>query len=151
MTAKLCVRRGILTAASLTIAMAVSGCMNEGNVPDKHAITFEKPKPAGGPSQAQAKQALENWLVQSVPDGATAKDVSVGPIRYAALFSPFPEKDFFACARYTAKNQYGTYMPPQNIIFAMRVYEPAEGWKVSYLKFPDDSNYRQYCIGQPHG
>ena len=132
-------------------ALFLSGCINQGDVPDKHAITFEQPKPAGGPDQAQARRALQNWLVANVPDGSTAKDITIGPIRYAALVLPFPERDFFACARFTAKNQFGTYTPPQSVLFSMRVYKAAEGWQVALMKSSDDADYRQYCIGQPHG
>ena len=132
-------------------ALLLSGCINQGDVADQHPFTFEQPKPAGGPTQGQAMRALQTWLVANVPDGSTAKDVSIGPIRYAALFFPFTEQDYFAFARFTAKNKFGTYTPPQDILFSMRVYNPADGWQVSLLKRPNDAAYRQYCIGQSHG
>ena len=145
-------RRMSLATLCICAALALSGCINEGNVPDQHPITFEKPKPAGGPSPAQARQALQNWLVANVPDGSSVKDISIGPIRYAQLFVPFGfETDYFACARYTAKNQFGTYTPPRDVIFGMRVYEASKGWEVMYHKTAENENYRQYCIGQPHG
>ena len=132
-------------------AIILSGCLNQGNVADKHPITFETPKPAGGPTQEQALHALKTWLTNHVPDGASAKDVSVGPVRYAALLFPFPEKDFFVCARFTAKNRFGTYLPPQDVIMSMRIYKAAEGYTSSLVRLPDHVAYRQYCIGQPHG
>jgi hypothetical protein len=94
--------------------------------------------------------ALRQWLVANVPEGDTAKNVSVGPVRYAAILFPFPEKDFFVCARFTAKNRFGTYEPPQNALMTMRVYDPAKGWEPSLVKGPQDAAYRQYCISQPH-
>ena len=133
----------------LSAALALAGC-NDGTVPDKHLITFERPKPDGGPTQEQALAALKTWLVHSVPDGPTAKGVTVGPVRYAAILFPFPEKDFFVCGRYTAKNKFGTYLPPQDIIMTMRVYNPADGWKASLVKQNTEAAYRQYCMGQPH-
>ena len=131
-------------------ATALSGCLNDGSVPDKHAITFEKPVPAGGPSKAQSMAALRQWLVANVPEGDAAKDVSVGPVRYAAVLWPFPEKDFFVCARFTAKNRFGTYEPPQNALMTMRVYDPAKGWEPALVKGVEHDAYRQYCISQPH-
>ena len=131
-------------------AFALSGCLNDGSVPDKHAITFEKPVPEGGPSQVQALAALRGWLVANTPEGDTAKGLSVGPVRYAAVLWPFPEKDFFVCARFTAKNQYGIYQPPENAIMTVRVYDAAKGWQTALLKGPEHDAYRQYCISQPH-
>lgn len=119
-------------------------------MPDKHAITFEKPVPAGGPSKSQSMAALRQWLVANVPEGDIAKDVSVGPVRYAAVLWPFPEKDFFVCARFTAKNRFGTYEPPQNALMTMRVYDPAKGWEPALVKGVEHDAYRQYCISQPH-
>ncbi len=150
MSHRLLPRPAALCLAACAVALTLAGCMNEGNVADKHPITFEKPKPAGGPTQAQAEAALRNWLVASVPDGTSAKDVSVGPVRYAAILIPYPY-DYFACARFTAKNRYGTYMPPRNVLYTMRVYDQAEGWRLSLLKNPGDGAYDQYCISQPHG
>lgn len=135
---------------AIVAATALSGCLNDGSVPDKHAITFEKPVPAGGPSKAQSMAALQQWLVANVYDGSTAKDVSVGPVRYAAILFPFPEKDFFVCARFTAKNRFGTYEPPRNALMTMRVYDQAKGWEPSLVKDVGDAAYRQYCISQPH-
>lgn len=45
---------GTATAAAGTAAsdMRGSGCVNDDSVPDKHAITFEKPVPAGRPSKS---------------------------------------------------------------------------------------------------
>lgn len=70
-------------AAVLLAASALAGCMNDGTVADKHPITFEKPNPGGGPSKAQSEAALRSWLVANVPEGDTAKNISVGPVRYA--------------------------------------------------------------------
>ncbi len=139
-----------LTSLMLSAGLLLSGCLNDGTVPDTHLITFEKPKPDGGPTQLQALSSLKTWLLYNVPDGAAAKDVSVGPVRYAAILFPFPEKDFFVCGRYTAKNDFGTYLPPQDVLMITRVYNPSEGWKASLVKPNTDAAYRQYCIGQPH-
>lgn len=136
--------------AATAIATALAGCMNDGTVADQHAITFEEQVPAGGPTQAQALAALERWIVATYPDGAAARDVSVGPVRYAKVILIPPQSDFFVCVQFTAKNDYGTYMPPERALMTMRVYDPAEGWKASLVKWPEDGAYRQYCINQPH-
>ncbi|WP_171182153.1 hypothetical protein [Ruegeria sp. HKCCD8929] len=133
----------------LVAAASLAAC-NDGTVPDKHAITFESQVPAGGPSRVQAEAALKRWLLHNVPDGPSARDITVGPVRYASVLFPFPEKDYFVCARFTAKNRFGTYEPPQEVIMTTRVYEPAEGWAPSLVKGRRDASYRQYCIGQPH-
>lgn len=137
-------------AAVLLAVSALAGCINDGTVADKHPITFEKPNPGGGPSKAQSEAALRSWLVANVPEGDTAKNISVGPVRYAAILWPFPEKDFFVCARYTAKNQYGTFEPPRNVLMTMRVYDASKGWQTALVKDETFDGYRQYCIGQPH-
>ena len=139
-----------ITAAGIA-ATLLAGCMNDGTVADQHAVTFESAAPSGGPTQAQARAALDRWLIANVPDGANARDVSVGPVRYAKVILIPPQDDFFVCATFTAKNQFGTYMPPEIILMTMRVYNPAEGWAASLIKTPVDGAYRQYCSGQSHG
>lgn len=140
----------VLTAAGLAVAM-LAGCMNDGTVADQHAVTFERAAPTDGPTTAQARAALDRWLIANVPDGAAARDVSVGPVRYAKIILFPPQDDFFVCATFTAKNAFGTYMPPEVILMTMRVYNPAEGWSASLIKTPVDGAYRQYCSGQSHG
>lgn len=141
-----------LKASLVGLAVAgLSACMNDGTVADQHPVTFEQEVPPGGPSEAQALEALRHWLVGSVPDGASARDVSVGPVRYATIITIPPQRDYFVCAEFTAKNEFGTYMPPERVLMTMRVYNPAEGWRTSLIKRPEDGAYRQYCIGQTHG
>jgi hypothetical protein len=135
---------------AVVAASLLSGCVNDGSVPDKHPITFEQAVPAGGPSQSVAKQVLSEWLVNNYPDGGSAKDVSVGPVRFARVLYPFPDQDYFTCAVFTAKNKYGTYMPPEYVIMTMRIYKAEDGWKPALVKPNAYSAYRQYCINQPH-
>ncbi|MFP3387125.1 hypothetical protein, partial [Tritonibacter sp. SIMBA_163] len=73
-------------------------------------------------------------LIANVTEGKTAKGVSDGTVRYGASLWPVPEKDYFVCARYTAKSQYGTYETPRNVLLPMRVYDAAKGWQAALLK-----------------
>ena len=121
-------------AHAILAVAALTGCLNDGSVPDKHAITFEKPVPAGGPSKARSIPALQQRLVANVPEGGTAKEVSVTPVRYAAVLWPFPEKDFFVCARRFAKNRFGTYEQPQNALMTIWANDQAKGWEPALVK-----------------
>lgn len=137
--------------AAIAAAFTLSACVNDGTVADKHAITFEEQLPAAHPSQAQLDAGLRRWIIEHYADGASARDISLGPVRYARLLIPFPDRDFFSCVQFTAKNQYGTYMPPSRLLLAFRDYNDGQGYKVSLAKQPGTGAYDQYCTGQSHG
>ena len=139
----------IFRKISAVIALGVLSACNSGDVADKHAITFEKPITGTPPTPSEAEEALRQFLIVNYPDGAAAKDVSLGPIRNASLLLPFPELYYFSCVQYTAKNQYGTYMPPTQILVAF-TNPRNEGWFIPFSREPGRGAYNQYCWNQPH-
>lgn len=136
--------------AALAAALTLGACVNDGTVADKHVITFERSLPDVHPSKAELEEGLRSWIIQNFADGAAAKDISLGPVRYAKLLIPFPDTDFFSCVQYTAKNQYGTFIPPVRQLTAFRNYDDGRGYVVSLVKLPGTGAYDQYCISQPH-
>ena len=137
------------TTAILLACFGLSGCINDGTVADQHAITFERPLPAAHPSRASIERAVALWMNESFYEADTIKNKGIGPVRYAALLIPFPKKDFFVCTRFTAKNQYGTYTPPQTRLLLLRDY--GKGLRVGLAKAPGTGEYDQYCARQDHG
>jgi len=138
-----------LTIAAVC-ALTLAGCLNDGTVADQHVITFEKPLPASHPSHGTLESATRTWVNNTFPDGGSVKNLSIGPVRYARILIPFPDTDFFTCAQFTAKNQYGTYMPPIQTLLTYRNYNDGRGFVVALAKEPGAGAYDQYCISQPH-
>ena len=134
----------LLGAALLPLAACINP--NDGTIADKHPITFEKPLPAGAPSQEVLKAALILEFAQSFHEGATIKDVWVGPVRYAKILLPWPYVDYFTCATYTQKNRYGSYMAPTHALFTYRDYSDGRGWRPSIQKDEDTGAWEQYCL-----
>lgn len=135
--------------AAIAIALGLGACVNDGTVADKHPITFEKPLPAMHPSSSEISSAVVNWQQANFYEASAILGSTFGPVRYAALIIPSPKKDFFVCARFTAKNQYGTYTPPQSWLLLLRDY--GQGLSVGLAKQPGSGQYDQYCVSQDHG
>lgn len=137
--------------AAVATALSLAACVNDGTVADKHAITFEEQLPAAHPTQAQLETGLRQWIIERYADGASVRDVTLGPVRYARLLIPFPDRDFFSCVQFTAKNQYGTYMPPTRLLVMFRDYDKNGNYRVGIAKQPGTGAYDQYCLSQSHG
>ena len=128
--------------------LSMAGCINpnDGSIADKHPITFEKPVPAGAPSQETLKAALIKNFAERYHEGATIKDVWVGPVRWAKILIPWSGFDYFTCAQYTQKNQYGSYMRPTRALFTYRDYKDGRGFVPSIEKDEDSGAWEQYCL-----